>query len=768
MDPLAPDFSNTPVSHQRPDFRYEPQDWKASPVVSIITPYYNTGAVFLETARSVLQQSLQQWEWLIVNDGSDDPEALEILAQFRDKDPRIQVIDLDDNRSPPGARNAGLRRASGDFLFFLDSDDLIEPTTLEKTAWFLESNREFGFCKGLTVSFDGQEYLSTVGFQTTDLFLSRNPVTITSMVRRDVCAAVDGFDESLMDGLEDWDFWLHCAAEGFWGYSIPEYLDWYRRRQDHSDRWGEWTESGLEEMRGRLSQRYPTLYAEGIPPVARRRPEPFEDLPTNAAFENLLTKNGKRLLLILPWMAMGGADKFNLDLVKQLTKRGYEISIATTLPENYDWFREFAALTPDIFILPGFLRDHDFPRFLAYLIRSRQVDTVLISNSGLGYRLLPYLRSRFTDVAFVDYCHMEEEYWNNGGHPRSSVAYQDLLDLTMVTSHHLKEWMIDRGADPQAVEVSYVNVDTEHFFPDDDVRSEVRSELRIGLDTPVLLYAGRICEQKQPQVFAAVVEELKSRELEFKCLVAGDGEDRPWLSSYLGRHRLRDKVLSLGPVSNERIKELMRATDILFLPSKMEGVAVVIYEAMATGAVPVGADVGGQSELVTPDCGVLVQRGNQEEEVRAYADALERLICSSDVREAMGKAARKRVCRHFNVEQMGERMAHLLARAQEVAVSDSNQVLLTPGIGQEHAVLSIEYERVCRAAGSLWKYQRIEVWRRRAASLHQQRMAWLQKILWRFGRVPNAIRRVLRKVKDAIWIFGHRWKVRLLSLEEAE
>jgi len=73
MDPLAPDFANTPVSPERPRFHYIPRDKPESmvPVVSIITPYYNTGEVFLETARSLWQQSLQQWEWLIVNDGSE-------------------------------------------------------------------------------------------------------------------------------------------------------------------------------------------------------------------------------------------------------------------------------------------------------------------------------------------------------------------------------------------------------------------------------------------------------------------------------------------------------------------------------------------------------------------------------------------------------------------------------------------------------------------------------------------------------------------------
>lgn len=768
VDPLAPDFANTPVSRQRPDYQYEPRARATAPAVTIITPFYNTGSIFLETAESVLGQSLQQWEWLIINDGTDDPEALQMLGKFRDKDPRIHVIDMNANQGPPSARNAGLRSATGDFVFFLDSDDLIEPTTLEKTTWFLESNPQFGFCKGYTVSFDGQEYLGTVGFQTADLFLSRNPVTILSMVKRQVLEAVGGFDETLMDGLEDWDFWLHCAAEGFWGYTIPEYLDWYRRRPDHSDRWQDWTEVGLQTMRERLEKRYPGLYAEGIPRVARRRPKPFEDVPETLPYENPLKKERTRLLLIIPWMAMGGADKFNLDLARQLTMRGYEISVATTLAENYEWFGEFAALTPDTFILPNFLCESDFPRFLTYLIASRRFDAVLISNSGLGYRLVPYLRSRCPDVALVDYCHMEEEYWNNGGHPRTSVGYQDVLDLTVVASAHLKRWMVARGADPRGIEVSYVNVDPGQFCPDEDVRSEVRDELDIAASTPVILYAGRICAQKQPKVFAMVVEELKARGLDFTCLIAGDGPDRRWLASYIRKHHLTDRALLLGSVSNQRMKELMRAVDILFLPSEMEGIAVVIYEAMATGVVPVGADVGGQDELVTPACGVLVERGTEREEVRAYADALERLIRSSELREAMGHAARERICRHFDIAQMGESMEHLLSRAERERASRRSGILVLPGLAREHTVLAIEYGRLSDAAEGLWKYRGIESRRQRVAHFFERRVAWVRKIVWRANRVFFAIIRPLRRAKDALWIVGHTWKTRLLTGERVE
>jgi hypothetical protein len=68
MDERKPDYSNTPASGRRPHFGYAPLDPDAPPAVSLVTPFFNTGPIFNETAESVFRQSLQQWEWIIVDD----------------------------------------------------------------------------------------------------------------------------------------------------------------------------------------------------------------------------------------------------------------------------------------------------------------------------------------------------------------------------------------------------------------------------------------------------------------------------------------------------------------------------------------------------------------------------------------------------------------------------------------------------------------------------------------------------------------------------
>lgn len=701
FDPQRPDYDNTPASTRRPPFSYAAARPNAAPHVTIVTPFYNERSIFHETARSILKQSLQQWEWLIVNDASTDPEALQVLDSYRNVDPRIRVIDQKRNQGPSAARNAAFRCAAAEHVALLDSDNLIEPTALEKWLWFLTSHTECAFVKGQTIGFGAQTYLWTEGFHSGSKFLDSNQVDTTSLIRRDVHHAVGGFDEAIRDGFEDWEFWLRCANAGFWGHTMPEPLDWYRRRASHSDRWKSWDNGGRQRAFGMaMRERYPKLAHGGFPRIASREHIPNETLPEELPCENLLSKERRRVLMIVPWLSMGGADKFQLDLLAQLTGHGWEVTLATTLNGPDPWEPAFSALTPDVFVLHRFLRLVDYPRFLRYLIQSRQVDTVLISHSEFGYQLLPYLRAHFPDVAFVDYCHIEEQ-WKNGGYPRMGVEYQEQLDLNVVSSEHLKRWMVSRGADAERIQVCYTGVDADRWRPDSAVRARVRRELNVDERTNVILFAARVCAQKQPRVLADTLLRLHRAGVRCVMLVAGDGPDLEWLRHFVGNHRLNDNVRLLGAVSNARVNELMKASDLFFLPSEWEGIALSIYEAMAAGLAVVGADVGGQRELVTGDCGVVIARRRPEEEVETYVRILSELIADPARARAMGAAGRARVTAAFRLDQMGDTMVEQFDRAHTLRTERRRP---QPGLGLARALAAqaVEYVRIVGVCDDLW------------------------------------------------------------------
>ena len=680
IDPARPDYRNTPASPHRPRHPYR-RGVRSVPAVSIVTPFFNTGSVFRQTASCVLAQSLQNYEWLIVNDASSEPDALRMIDECRHTDARVRVIDLPVNVGPGAARNIGCAAARAPYLLLLDSDDLLERTAAEKWWWFLESYAEFGFVKGFSVGFGAMEYLASAGFHDEAAFLDGNRVDITSLIRAEVYRAAGGFPEGNRDGLEDWEFWLRCARAGFWGGTVPEYLSWYRRRDDDARRWPNWQgDGGTAALRARMRREFSTLYANpqtfpaprprqidvardsgvGARPLASE-PSDRTDIRGREAPDEQEVPGGTalRLLMIVPWMTVGGADKFNLDLVTELTRRGWNVSIAAVLQGDMAWLPAFANLTPDVFVLPNILRLSDYPRFLRDLIHSRRVDVVMIANAELGYRLLPYLRAECRAAAFVDFCHMEQEEWHDGGYPRFSIDAAAFLDRSIVLSAHLRQWMIQRGRTPEAIAVSHNGV----AIPNDDhigrQRVLFRDRWAVG-NAPTVLFAGRLVDQKQPHVFVESLGRLWMDGVPCTAVVAGDG---PWLPAMRARFEqmgATSRVWILGAVTPEVMDGVLCAADLVCLPSRWEGIALVIQEAMARGVAVVAADVGGQRELITPECGVLVAPGRDEDLATTYAAALRLLIEQPERRLALGACARARVREQFGLAQMGARMDALL------------------------------------------------------------------------------------------------------------
>src|SRR5690625_4737905 len=108
---------------------------KENPIVSIITPAYNAERFIGETIESVLEQTYTNWEMIIVDDASTDQTA-KIVQDYMKKDARIRFIQLNKNEGSAVARNTAMREAKGQYLAFLDSDDLWFEHKLEKQLRF--------------------------------------------------------------------------------------------------------------------------------------------------------------------------------------------------------------------------------------------------------------------------------------------------------------------------------------------------------------------------------------------------------------------------------------------------------------------------------------------------------------------------------------------------------------------------------------------------------------------------------------------------------
>lgn len=700
IDYLSPDFKDLPGR------RAVPRIYKRSSLVcenidvSIITPYYNTEEFFKETFVSLQAQSVQNWEWVIIDDGSTDPDSVKRLRYVAQKDERITVI-RQSNAGPAAARNTAFHNSSGRYICLLDSDDMIEPTYLEKCVWFLDSNPEFAFCNAHSIVFGEKEYLWRKGFERGKEYLRANSGPPISVIRVAAYAECGGFDESIRLGHEDWDFWLRMAKAGHWGYTIPEFLQWYRKRANGRFEKLMRSENGHAEFERKMRDKYEGL-ENHFPEPRRRHPLPYETLETKSLVSNPLAANesGRRVMFIIPWMVTGGADKVNLDLIEGLTQKGHDVTICATLSADHRWEHQFSRFTPDIFVLPNFLHICDYPRFLAYLIQSRQIDTVIITGSTIGYHLLPYLRSVSPGVAFVDLSHVEEPHWLNGGHPRFGVGYQDMLDINIVTTKSVAKWMETRGADSKRIKVLYSGVRSVDVSRLSVVRNSVREELRIPVNLPVIVFAGRICEQKRPVVLAKILKAVRDSGLKFRVLVIGDGEKRAQFKKLIGQYHLSDDVQMLGFVPHERWLDVLAASDIFLMPSRYEGISIALLEAMAAGVVPVVANVGGTEELVSPEAGVLIPHGDNE--IQEYLDAIRRLLSNPAELQAMSKQSKSLAASKLSWERMIDNFLAILDEAHKLRI-DRPRNPISPSFGLEMASLSLECKRLGDAVDWLWK-----------------------------------------------------------------
>lgn len=112
-----------------------------SKLVSIITPCYNSEKYIEETIHSVINQSYQNWELLITDDGSTD-DSIKIIKRLANKDGRIKLF-VKDNKGPAFARNNSIKEAKGSFMAFLDSDDIWYPNFLDISIKFCKESEGF-------------------------------------------------------------------------------------------------------------------------------------------------------------------------------------------------------------------------------------------------------------------------------------------------------------------------------------------------------------------------------------------------------------------------------------------------------------------------------------------------------------------------------------------------------------------------------------------------------------------------------------------------
>jgi O-antigen biosynthesis protein len=633
--------------------------WPADrPLASVVIPCFNYGPYLEQALESVLAQTFQDLEVIIVEGGSTDgitPAIVNAIEARRH--PKVRTLYRSGRHLAGDNRNYGIAHARGRYICCLDADDTLKPIYLELAVFLAEA---YGFdvvttsleCFGDS---DTRWMLEDPSFPA---IVHHNQIATTALFRRSAWAQVGGYrDWGLGEDYipEDWDFWTRVLGHGFRAKTIREPLMHYRVHG-----------AGLMATAGtNLGHQRDTIRRANRELLRNPVTTPFEVVVEIAKrWENIDTPapaGPPAVLLALPWIAVGGAEQLFHNVLRGLAGRGYRIVVITTVAplrsqkEVPDRFRD---ITPHVYPLPRLLDADVWPDFLDHLIRKYRVENLIVAGSEVLYRHLPRLRENFPRLRVLD------QQFNDMGHVRSNRLFAGCIDVTAVPSQALADTLVTRHqADPATIAVIPHGIDTRGPVWDREAAWRA-SGLPAGARGKLLVsFFGRMSEEKSPDVFVKIAARLAHRRDLF-FLMTGEGPLWQSVRKLAARKHLNHSLHFAGFVADQR--PLMELTDIVVLPSQLDGMPLVVLEAGALEKPVVASAVGSLPEMVLDNAsGILCPVGD----VNAFCQAVERLADSPALRQRYGTRARQHVLARFDARAMVDAYeAALTPAAREVAV----------------------------------------------------------------------------------------------------
>lgn len=647
------------------------------PLLTVITPYYNGHRYVDETIASLRAQTLGDFDHIVVDDGSEDPESIDKLKEI-EAGGFSRVIRIE-HAGLPAARNAGALEARGEYICFLDCDDYLSTNALEVLILKALLNPQLAFTHPGVVHFGEMEGEFYDEFSVKRL--KREPyIGMVTALRRDIYLELGGTDESMLLNFEDYDFWLRLIQKGYRGQLVPELIYFYRRFSDCGNAAKIERAKSREERMREIRLRYPKLF--GGPPEYEVVMEPIED-PRAPGKDELMAEfeayyrqiqfgmnypysasrrtntpnlfqaeyydpNRINILYFIPHMVVGGAENIDLDILIGLDRSRYRVIIAVELTADHVWYERFREHCDELFLTPNFATgDLQTDKFVDYLLYAKNIDICFNRNTYMGYRAFKRWKAKFTQIRCVDLHHLH----NRGSDwVTQSIPFHDSIDRHYLTNRDLKEYILENYTiKDDTFRIVYCGVDPRRFDPEKVQRGVLRDEFGVSAEAPTVGYLARFDEQKDPLKWLEVAGELSRTNSEIQFLMVGGGELFEKAENLAEELGIRDRVHFAGYRTD--IPEVLADFDCLLMVSNHEGLPQAVFEAMSMGVPVVSSDAGGTRECVTPEVGTILPIHSEPRKfAEAVSDILDRVRSDSGLR---GRN-RERIIAEFPVSKMQE------------------------------------------------------------------------------------------------------------------
>jgi glycosyltransferase involved in cell wall biosynthesis len=627
-------------------------DWRPDcPLVSVVIPCFNYGGLVEQAIRSVLNQTFEDFEIIVVEGGSTEPSSLENVRRVEALAlPKTRFYYRGERHLVGDNRNFGIGQARGRYVCCLDADDLLCPIYLE-VAVFLAEYFGYDIVTPSVKNFGKSDYRWHGRNPNFPAILSENRIATSAIFRRSAWAHVGGFRDWGLGReyvYEDWDFWIRLLGHGFQAVSIHEPLFLYRVHESSLTNGGTFDVSRQRKV---LQEANSGLRASAnIAPAARRS-------VLNPG-KNLGPRENERpaFLLAIPFITLGGAEKLFRTLAERIVARGQRVIVITslTLPESMpDEVASFERITPHVYQLSKLFSTNE-PRhaFLRYLMHRYSVSTLMLAGCELVYHLLPALKAEFPDLVVVD------QLFNDSVHVPNNRQYADAIDTTVVPSEQLLTSLVEKHfAIPSSIKV------IPHGLKSAQARDKANSNpLCAAAEGKVIVsFFGRLSAEKAPDLFVDIANALRSRRDLF-FVMTGDGPERQRVLARIRKHGLEERFYTPGFVDD--VVPLMQATDVFVLPSRVDGMPLTVLEAQALGKPVVASRVGSLPEMIEDEVsGFLCDVAD----VSAFCRRILQLASDPDLRERMGLAAQEIGLKKYSADGMLDDYEQIIHNAHKDA-----------------------------------------------------------------------------------------------------
>ena len=674
--------------------------------VTIVTPSYNCSKTYMsELKTSIEKQTFQNWFWLIINDRSTNENSIEYLNELNKYD-NIVIFSNYENKKLPGTRNTGWNICKSKYIFFIDDDDLIEETQLEKLFWCISTEPNITFVNSYLLNFGCNNFKWEKGCDLIHSNMYENFLTSSFMVRSNLKYR---FNDFLINGCEDWDFWCLLIDNNIIGYTIPELNFKYRikARTEKID----WN-FNLNEWKKYFKNKYPSIFSnrenigfsyrnyykleKGDFPgygfgkivnyklyhfdfdknilsdqvilniknkinynkisyqnfdlqhykkiindkvtyesyIKKNQYIPWHTVPykqlikQNFEYIGEINKNYKcDFMFILPGLCMGGADRFNINLINSLQKKGKKILVVYTECDIFnkkinEWIDKITV--KDSHILYHFLSIHEYKKYIFYLINTRRPDHIFISNSMYGTHITKdikeFIDNKSIKSTLSHYVHMEQESWYDGGYANFAIVNLNYLDNIYVTTNYLKKWMLNRLSLDicDKIKVFLIGTNTNTFKYNKIFNSNENILNVISIC--------RFVDQKKPMQMLKLIHKLQNIGLRYHFNMYGHGPYEKKMKEYINVNKLKIVTLHIGNRSD--VEKLLYQSHILLQTSLMEGLPSNFFEAISCGVPVISNNVGGNSTLIeNGKNGYLINpdHNNDDYEINQYIEIFKKL-----------------------------------------------------------------------------------------------------------------------------------------------